>query len=94
MMIPLKYTVKLKRLGRGDTKMSVSLLEVLENAGYDIKNNIDDARWLLEQKEDFEVLCEEAENFDDAYTEYCYYEDEMREQDKFPLTFDEWRKEI
>lgn len=73
--------------------MSVSLLEVLENAGFDIKNNIDDARWLLGQRDDFDALCEEAENFDDAYTEYSYYEDEMREQDKLPLTFEGWRKE-
>lgn len=72
--------------------MSVSLLEVLENAGFDIKNNIDDARWFLGQKEDFEVLYEEAENFDDVYTDYCDYEEEMREQDKLPLTFEEWRK--
>ena len=34
--------------------MSVSLLEVLENAGYDIKNNLNDANWLLSQKDDFD----------------------------------------
>lgn len=73
--------------------MSVSLLEVLENAGYDIKNNIDDARWLLAQRDEFETLCEEAEDFDDDYADYCYYEDEMREQDKTPLTFEGWRAE-
>ena len=73
--------------------MSVSLIEVLERAGYDVKNNIDDARWLLGQQDEFEALCEEAESFDDDYTEYCYYEDEMREQDKLPLTFELWRKE-
>ena len=38
--------------------MSVSLLEVLENAGYDIKNNIDDAYWFQNLDEEFEELKE------------------------------------
>lgn len=72
--------------------MSVSLKEVLERAGYDIENNVDDARWFLGQQEDMEELLEVANDLDDEYTEYGYYEDEMREQDKLPLTFEEWRK--
>ena len=43
----------LERLG---SKMSVSLLEVLENAGYDVKNNLNDAKWLLGQRDEFEAL--------------------------------------
>lgn len=72
--------------------MSVSIIDVLENAGFDVTHNIDDARWLLSQESEFEKLLGEAEEFDYDYTEYCYYEDEMREQDKLPLTFEEWRK--
>lgn len=40
--------------------MSVSLLEVIESAGYDIKT-IDDARWLLSKQSEFEELIEQAE---------------------------------
>lgn len=72
--------------------MSVSLKELLERAGYDIENNVDDARWFLGQQEEMEELLEVANDLDDDYTEYSYYEDEMREQDKLPLTFEEWRK--
>lgn len=41
--------------------MSVSLLEVLEGAGYDILHNREDAEWLLSQEDEFEELCDEAE---------------------------------
>lgn len=69
--------------------MSVSLIEVLERAGYDVKNNIDDARWLLGQQEEFEELVEIAEELDEKYEEYqdyCFAEDYV------PLSFEEWRK--
>ena len=45
--------------------MSVSLQEVLESAGYDIKNNVDDAIWLLSKQDEFEKLIEECEDFVD-----------------------------
>ena len=74
--------------------MSVSLLEVLENAGYDIKNNIEDARWLVGQRDDFDALCEEADNFEEAYTEYKDFIDIQEELGNFNNpTFEEWRKE-
>lgn len=38
--------------------MSVSLQEVLENAGYDIENNLDDAIWLMSKQNEFEELIE------------------------------------
>ncbi len=41
--------------------MSVSLLEVLEGAGYDVLHNREDAEWLLSQEDEFEELCDEAE---------------------------------
>ena len=49
--------------------MSVSLLEVLENAGYDIKNNVDDARWFCSQADEFEELLEVAESVVEDYEE-------------------------
>ena len=40
--------------------MSVSLLEVIESAGYDITTK-DDANWLLSKQNEFEELIEQAE---------------------------------
>lgn len=54
----------------GDTSMSVSLLEVLENAGYDL-TLVEDANWLLSKQEEFEELIERAQEVLD--------EDEIRE---------------
>lgn len=68
-------------------KMSISLLEVLENAGFDIKNNIDDAKWLLGKRNEFEELCEEAEELNDLYDEYIDY---TLEYDLTPYSFEEW----
>lgn len=73
--------------------MSVSLLEVLENAGYDIKNNIDDARWFLSQQDEIEELCDEANLILSSYDEYCDYiatEEESGNYDN--LTWEEWRE--
>lgn len=40
--------------------MSVSLLEVIEAAGYDLSTP-DDANWLLSKQNEFEELIEKAE---------------------------------
>jgi len=40
--------------------MSVSLLEVIEHSGYDLKK-YDDAMWLLSKQTEFEELIEAAE---------------------------------
>lgn len=40
--------------------MSVSLLEVIEHSGYDL-TTVEDARWLLSNRTEFEHLIEEAE---------------------------------
>ena len=74
--------------------MSVSILEVLNAAGYDVQNNIDDARWLLNQVEDFDMLRETAENLDDLHRDYedcveCMEEDGIED---IP-SFEEWRKD-
>lgn len=92
--MPLKLTVKLKRLERGNTKMSVSLLEVLENAGYDVKNNVEDARWLLGKESEFNDLVEMAGELEDDWTEYSDFVDMQEELGNFiNPTFEEWRKE-
>lgn len=49
--------------------MSVSLSEVLEDAGYDIKNNVEDAIWLLSQRDEFEELYEIADEVVDRAEE-------------------------
>lgn len=71
-------------------KMSVSLLEVLENAGFDIKKNIDDAKWLLGKRNEFEELCEKAEELEEKYSEYEDYYEEQNEKEEEFLTFEEW----
>lgn len=75
--------------------MSVSLLEVLENAGYDVKNNVDDARWLGSQYGEFMNLFEDAERLVEEYDDYLERIDELEEEGHFNNpTFEEWRKEI
>ena len=74
--------------------MSVSLLEVLENAGYDIKNNVEDARWLLSQESEFNDLVEIAGELEDDWTEYSDFVDTQEELGNFfNPTFEEWREE-
>lgn len=60
--------------------MSVSLLEVLQDAGYDVENNVADAIWLLGQKEEFEELYEKAEELEEDY--YDKLEKERNEEDE------------
>lgn len=55
--------------------MSVSLDEILTAAGYDIKNNPEDAQWLLSQKDDWDDLTYAAEQCVDDYEEYEEYVD-------------------
>lgn len=70
--------------------MSVSLYEVLTAAGYDIKNNPDDAQWLLAQKDDWDDLTYVAEQCVDDYEEYEEYLDEKDEDDEL-IDFETWR---
>ena len=42
--------------------MSVSISEVLEDAGFDIKNNKHDALWLLSQANEFDEMLDNAED--------------------------------
>lgn len=74
--------------------MSVSLSEVLENAGYDIKNNVDDARWLLGQEDEFYDLLDRAGRLEDDWVEWSDFVDMQESLNNFDNpTFEEWRKE-
>lgn len=50
--------------------MSVSLLEVIEAAGYDISNP-EDANWLLGKQSEFEELIEQSQDLVDNACELC-----------------------
>lgn len=67
--------------------MSVSLQEVLVSAGFDITKNIDDAKWFLGKRKEFEELLEKAEELNDLYDEYIDY---TLAWDLTPYTFEEW----
>ena len=70
--------------------MSVSLDEIISHAGYDIKNDVNDARWLLAQRDEFEELLEIAEQTVDDYDEYEEYLDETPAEEE-PMDFETWR---
>jgi hypothetical protein len=71
--------------------MSVSLLEVLQSSGFDIRNNPEDAQWLLSRKEELEELMEVAEETSDDYSEYQDYVAEAEEAMEEPKSFEDWR---
>ena len=71
--------------------MSVSLDEVLTAAGYDIRNNVEDAQWLLAQRDEFEELLEIAEQTVDDYDEYEEYLDETPAEEE-PMDFETWKE--
>ena len=50
------------------TKMSVSLLEVIEAGGYDLAT-VEDANWLLSKQSEFEELIEQAQEVVDKADE-------------------------
>ena len=68
--------------------MSVSLLEVLNSAGYDF-TKLEDAQWLSAQEAQWDELLEQAEELIDE-AEYQANEEAEREyREKFPLEGDE-----
>ena len=71
--------------------MSVSLYEVLTAAGYDIKNNPEDAQWLLAQRDEFEELLDIAEQTVADYDEYEDYLDETPAEEE-PMDFETWKE--
>lgn len=68
--------------------MSVSLSEVLTAAGYDVKNNIQDARWFLSQVSEFEELREAANDLQDQFFDYTM---EQADDPTLGKSFEEWR---
>ena len=85
--------MKSVRLEWGDIKMSVSLLEVLENAGYDVLNNIDDARWLMSQNDEWNELYEKAEELEDEYNDYLDCKETAEEDGDYNYpSFNEWKE--
>ena len=71
--------------------MSVSLDEIIRHGGYDIKNDVNDARWLLAQRDEFEELLEIAEQTVDDYDEYEEYLDEPPAEEE-PMDFETWKE--
>lgn len=71
--------------------MSVSLYEIIRHGGYDIKNDVNDARWLLAQRDEFEELLEIAEQTVDDYDEYEEYLDETPAEEE-PMDFETWKE--
>lgn len=49
--------------------MGVSIREVIEAGGYDL-TEVEDARWLLSKKSEFEHLIEEAETVIEQYEDF------------------------
>ncbi len=74
--------------------MSVSLEDVLLNAGYDVRNNPEDASWFLSQSDEYEELVETATDLEDAYNDYLDHKETAEEDGDYNYpSFEEWRKE-
>lgn len=74
--------------------MSVTLSEVLANAGYDIKNNPEDAKWLLAQDGEWNELFGIASDLQDEYDDYLDCKDTAEEDGDYNYpSFEEWRKD-
>lgn len=73
--------------------MSVSLEEAINGAGYNL-SDVDDCKWLLGKKEEFEELCEKAEELVNLYDEYEWDVKELEDSDEYGriVSFEEWRK--
>ena len=74
--------------------MSVSITEVINNAGYDPAHNVEDAEWLFAQFSDYDDLCSQAQelldDYDD-YKDYCATAEELGAEEDIQ-SFEEWRQ--
>lgn len=70
-----------------------SLEDVLKFADYDIRENVEDAKWLLAQVDEFQDLCEAAEELVDSHEDYELYVENAEEAGETPVSFEEWREE-
>lgn len=75
--------------------MSVSIEGVINRAGYNPAKDIDDAKWLLCQKDEFEEMYERAEELVEKYEEYEWVMQEFEDSDEYNkiIPFEEWVKE-
>ena len=74
--------------------MSVWLTDVVMDDGkIDFKENVEDAKWLLSQRDEFESMCEKAEECVEDYEEY---EDFIETQEELGNTdlpsWEDWRR--
>lgn len=69
-----------------------SLEDVLKFADYDIRENVEDAKWLLGQINEFQDLCEAAEELVDLHEDYELYVENAEEAGETPVSFEEWRE--
>lgn len=73
--------------------MSVSLNEVLLAAGYDAKNNPEDAEWLMSQVGEFNELFSAAEMLVEEYRDYLDCKETAEEDGNYNFpSFKEWRE--
>lgn len=73
--------------------MSVSLNEVLLAAGYDVKNNPDDAEWLMSQDAEFDELFSAADRLVEEYHDYLDCKETAEEYGDYNFpSFKEWRE--
>jgi len=73
--------------------MSVSLTEVINNAGYDPAHNVEDAQWLFAQYNDYDDLASQAQELLDEYEDYNDWCEAQEETNNKIISFEEWRKE-
>jgi len=72
--------------------MSVSITEVINNAGYDPAHNVEDAQWLFAQYNDYDDLASQAQELLDDYEDYNDWCEAQEENNNKIISFEEWRK--
>lgn len=73
--------------------MSTTITDVLNNSSYDPENNLKDALWLLEQRDEIQELLELAESLRDLGDEYEDYVFEQESEGNYDvMSFEEWRE--
>lgn len=73
--------------------MSVSLTEVINNAGYDPAHNVEDAQWFFAQYNDYDDLASQAQELLDQYDDYLDCKETAEDDGDYNYpSFEEWRK--
>lgn len=72
--------------------MSVSLTEVINSAGYDPAHNVEDAKWLFAQYNDYDDLASQAQELLDQYDDYLDCKETAEDDGDYNYpSFEEWR---